>query len=129
MTPCWRAWKKVPPVNPKTLGLLGLGRRSGAVVCGEAPVQKACRGGQARLVAVSRDAGTHTVRNAHNWSKVPVYTLTWEKAELGHALGMRTCALLAVIDAGLAKAVEKSLAGEGNAAADARNEVIMEVDR
>ena len=103
MQRCWRGWKKAQSMTDRALGLLGLGKRAGTVQAGEMPV---------RLLAVSCDAGEHTIRSAKNWSKAPLLPLPWSKQELGTALGMRTCALLAVTDAGLALAFAEKLSGD-----------------
>lgn len=112
MQRCWRGWKKAQSMTDRALGLLGLGKRAGTVQAGEMPVQKACRSGHVRLLAVSCDAGEHTIRSAKNWSKAPLLPLPWSKQELGTALGIRTCALLAVTDAGLALAFAEKLSGD-----------------
>ena len=95
-------------MRPKVLGLLGLGKRAGTVCAGEEPAQSAVSHGRAKLLLVSSDAGAHTVRWVQN-SAVPLLRLPVDKLELGQALGMRSCAVLAMVDAAMALAVAQSL--------------------
>lgn len=106
MTACSPGWKRVTTVAHSALGLLGLGRRAGTVLAGEDPARRA--GSRAKLLLVSQDAGAHTVRWAQNTAR-PFAVLPVTKQELGAALGMRSCAVLAMTDAALALAVAKTL--------------------
>ena len=88
----------------RALGLLGLARRANRLSPGEEPTVIACRAGKARLVLLAQDAGEHTVRRVRAMCREkPPYLITaFTREELGNALGMTACALLAVDDAAFA---------------------------
>ncbi len=91
--------------DQKTLSLLGLALRANRLSPGEEPTVIACRSGKARLVLLAKDAGDHTVRRVRAMCREgkPPYLITpFSRAELGGALGMNACALLAILDAAFA---------------------------
>ena len=95
------------------LNLLGLARRGGNLAMGEETVAEACKTGKARLVFLASDAGDTIARRGRNMAEgagVSLAVLPCTKAELGFALGKATCALIAVTDRGLARAVLQKLA-------------------
>jgi ribosomal protein L7Ae-like RNA K-turn-binding protein len=66
---------------------------------------------KAALVIVAEDASDNTKKmftNMCTYYKVPIYFFG-EKTELGHAMGKEFRASLAVLDRGLADAIEKQL--------------------
>ena len=99
-------------MSEKALGLLGLAKRGSLLAVGEEPVGIACRGGKARLLLIAKDAGDHTFRRARSFcrtGKPPYICAPYTKDELGNALGCNACALCAVLDAPMARAVLEAL--------------------
>ena len=98
----------------KTYGMIGMAMKAGKLVSGEFATEKAVKSGKAALVIVSGAASENTkkkFRNMCDYYKVPIY-FCGEKEELGHAIGKEFRASLAVLDAGLAKAIEKNFIRE-----------------
>lgn len=94
--------------------MIGMAMKAGKVASGEFATEKAVKAGKAALVIVSETASENTkkkFRNMCDYYKVPLYFFG-EKEELGHAIGKEFRASLAVLDAGLAKAIEKNLIHE-----------------
>ena len=99
-------------MSEKALGLLGLARRGRLLEVGEEPVGIACRSGKARLLLIAKDAADHTFRRARSFcrtGKPPYICAPYTKDELGNALGCNACALCALTDAPMAKAVVEAL--------------------
>ena len=95
----------------KTLSLVGLAMKAGKVASGEFSTEKAVKDGQASLVIVSEEASANTKKKFQNmctYYQVPI-CFYGSKAELGSAIGREFRASLAVMDAGLADAIKKSL--------------------
>ena len=95
----------------KILNLIGLATKAGKTASGEFSTEKAVKSGKAHLVIVSEEASDNTKKmftNMCTYYKVPLYMLG-EKEELGHAMGKEMRASLAILDEGLAKAVEKQM--------------------
>ena len=95
----------------KVLSMLGLATRARKLVSGEFSVEKAVKEGKAVLVLVAEDASNNTKKlftNMCAYYRVPIYFLC-SKAEIGHAMGLEMRASVAVLDSGLAKAIEKQL--------------------
>ena len=97
----------------RVLSLLGLALRGGNLVVGEEPVEAVARARDARLLLLASDAADNTRRRVEHfaaagqclWLRIP-----FSKAELGQAVGRRSCAIVAVTDVGLAAAVAHRLA-------------------
>ena len=108
------------------LNLLGMARRAGAVQIGEESAAQAVLDHKARLILVAADAGASGAARMQRLEseKVPVLTVADTKAELGNALGFAGCAACAVTDLGLASAIVKKLAAEGDARAAEVSEVL-----
>lgn len=91
--------------------LLGLARRAGKLAAGDEPVRELSRSGVVRVVLLASDAGAAVSRQARflaERAEVPLLTLPVTGAELGGALGRKTCAVCALSDSGFAaKAAEK----------------------
>ena len=95
----------------KVLNLIGLATKAGKTTSGEFSTEKAVKTGKASLVIVSEEASDNTKKmfsNMCTYYKVPLYMLG-KKDELGHAMGKEMRASLAILDEGLAKAVEKQM--------------------
>ena len=95
----------------KVLNLIGLATKADKTASGEFSTEKAVKTGKASLVIVSEEASDNTKKmfsNMCTYYKVPLYMLG-EKEELGHAMGKEMRASLAILDEGLAKAVEKQM--------------------
>ena len=101
------AWNKV-------YGMIGMAMKAGRVASGEFATEKAVKSGKAALVIVAEAASENTkkkFRNMCDYYEVPIRFLG-QKEELGHAIGKEFRASLAVLDTGLAKAIEKNLIHE-----------------
>lgn len=98
-----------------TLHLLGIARKAGKLELGEEPTGAAARARQAKLIVVARDAAENTFRRVRHFAdagNVTWVSVPFTKAELGSAVGRTSCAMLAVMDVGLASALVKKLAAE-----------------
>lgn len=98
----------------KAYGMIGMAMKAGKLASGEFATEKAVKTGKAALVIVSSAASENTkkkFRNMCDYYRVPVYFFG-EKEELGHAIGKEFRASLAVLDEGLAKAIEKNIIHE-----------------
>ena len=98
--------------NP-TLNLIGLALRAGKLAVGEEPCLAACRSRKCRLLLLASDAGGATLRRAARMAEEGqclTLTLPWDREALGAALGRSVCAVAAVTDLGLARAVAEKLA-------------------
>ena len=103
-------------VNPKVLSYIGLATRSRNIASGEFSTEKAVKSGKACLVIVAEDASDNTKKMFQNmctYYKVPIYFFG-EKAQLGHAMGREIRASMALLDKGLADAIEKQLKNGGS---------------
>jgi ribosomal protein L7Ae-like RNA K-turn-binding protein len=99
------------PENKKICNLLGLATKAGNVVSGEFSTEKAVKEHKAALVIVADDASDNTKKmftNMCTYYKVSIYFFG-DKNDLGHAIGKEFRASLAVLDKGLADAIEKQL--------------------
>lgn len=100
-----------PIVLKKVFSYIGLAMRAGNVASGEFSTEKAVKEGAAHMVIVATDASENTKKmftNMCTYYKVPIYFFG-EKTSLGHAIGKEFRASLALLDKGLANAVEKQL--------------------
>lgn len=99
----------------KVFSYIGLATKAGNVASGEFSTEKAVKASKANLVIVAEDASDNTKKmftNMCTYYKVPLYFFG-EKTELGHAMGKEFRASLAMLDKGLADAVEKQMKLEG----------------
>ena len=102
-------------MEDKTLGLLGLMRRAGAIAIGMDNTADAVRAGKARLLLLSTDAAESARRKAEfltNGRSVMTVELPCTREELAACLGVSGCAAAAVTDLGFANALMKALAAE-----------------
>lgn len=99
--------------NQNTLRLVGLALRAGRLEVGEDAAVDACQYKKARLLLLASDAAEGTVNRALHAAAecgcVPLET-PWSKEELGAALGRKSCAVAAMTDLGMARAVTEKLA-------------------
>ncbi len=99
------------PEAKKVFSLIGIATKSRNIVSGEFSTEKAVKEHKAALVIVAEDASDNTKKKFANmctFYKVPIYYFG-EKTELGHFMGKEFRASLAVLDRGLADAIEKQL--------------------
>jgi ribosomal protein L7Ae-like RNA K-turn-binding protein len=99
------------PEQKKAFNLLGIATKSGNIASGEFSTEKAVKEHKAALVIVAEDASDNTKKmftNMCTYYKVPIFFFG-EKNDLGHAMGKEFRASLAVLDRGLANAIEKEL--------------------
>ncbi len=95
------------------LHLVSIARKAGKLEVGEEPTAAAARARHAKLILVAKDAAENTYRRV--WHLGQAGNVTWistpyTKAELGGAVGRSSCAMLAVMDIGLAAAMVRGLA-------------------
>ncbi len=101
-------------VEEKVFGYLGLAQRAGRVESGEFSTEEAVKRKKAAAVLIACDASANTkkkFRNMCEFYQVPCYEFA-DKVSLGHAVGKEYRASLAMTDAGLAKAVTRTLQKE-----------------
>lgn len=93
---------------------LGLAKKAGNLAVGEEPVGAACRARKARVVLTASDTAPNSLRRASHFAQaggeIPLLTIPLDKAAVGNAVGLSSCAMLAVTDIGMAAALVKKLA-------------------
>lgn len=95
----------------KVFSYIGLATKAGKTASGEFSTEKAVKEGKAFLVMIAGDASDNTKKmftNMCTYYKVPIYFVS-DKNTLGHAMGKEFRASLALLDKGLADAIEKQL--------------------
>lgn len=100
-------------VTADQLGIIGIAFKAGRLAVGEEPVSEACRDHSARLVLVAADAAEKSAERAAKFAgngKAPCVKAPCTKEELGHALGRKSCAMVALTDRGLAATLMTKLA-------------------
>ena len=100
----------------KALSMLGIATKAGKTVTGEFSTEKAVKEGKAWLVVVAADASDNTKKKFQNMCNYYQVTLKVfsDKVSLGNACGKEFRASLAVMDAGLAKTIEKHIESYDN---------------
>ncbi|MDF2484928.1 MAG: hypothetical protein K0R46_1096 [Herbinix sp.] len=99
------------PEEKKVFNLFGIATKSRKLVSGEFSTEKAVKEKKAALVIVAEDASDNTKKmftNMCTYYNVPIYFFGI-KDDLGHAMGKEFRASLAVLDKGLADAIDKQL--------------------
>ncbi|MCC8067164.1 MAG: ribosomal L7Ae/L30e/S12e/Gadd45 family protein [Clostridiales bacterium] len=99
-------------MRDSVLSLVGIAKKADRVASGEFQTESAVKSGKASLVIISREASGNTRKKFQNmcsFYQVPAYLYGTREA-LGAASGSEFKAVLAVLDAGLARAIEKKLA-------------------
>ena len=95
------------------LGIIGLALRAGKLAVGDKAVSEAVRDKKARLICTAKDAGTRVRESA---MRAPercngLYAdTTIGRVQLGQALGLSDCGVIAFLDPGLAWAFAEKLA-------------------
>ncbi len=99
----------------KIHSLLGLSQRGGHMASGEFMTEKAVKEGRAFLCIVAGDASDNTKKMFENMCKYynVLFCCFSDKDTLGRCIGKEFRASLAVLDAGMAKAVAKHCATLG----------------
>ncbi len=93
------------------LSLVSVAKKAGKTAAGEYLTENAIKAGRASLVIVSEEASDNTrkkFRNMCAFYEIPVI-FYGTKEQLGAAIGCEFRASLAVLDAGLSRAIEKKL--------------------
>ncbi len=99
------------PEIKKVFSLIGIATKSNNIASGEFQTEKAVKEHKAALVIVAEDASDNTKKmftNMCTYHKVPIY-FCGSKSEIGHWIGKEFRASLAILDNGLADAIEKQL--------------------
>lgn len=95
-------------MNEKFLGMLGMAKRAGKVISGEAVCSKAIKNGEARLVIIASDASENTkksVINSCQYYRVD-YIEAASMADIGKYTGSASERAVAVVnDNNFAKAI------------------------
>ncbi|MCR5665122.1 MAG: 50S ribosomal protein L7 [Oscillospiraceae bacterium] len=101
-------------MREKTLNLLGLMRKAGAIQIGEDNSGTAVHGGKAKLLLLAADASDNARRRAEgfvNGRRTQLIELPFDKEELSQRLGSGSFAMAAVTDLGFAQALMQLLEG------------------
>lgn len=99
------------PELKKVFSLIGIATKSNNIASGEFQTEKAVKDHKAVLVIVAEDASNNTKKmftNMCTFYKIPIY-ICGTKNELGHCMGKEFRASLAILDKGLADAINKQL--------------------
>ena len=116
--------------NDAALGLLGLSRKAGRLALGEDQVYEMVQTGKCRAIFMAKDIGDATRRKImRHDEKVPVFILETERMNLGHAIGMKGCAVCAVNDIGMANAIADKLKSTSDKNAMAAQRVLEKKTR
>ena len=115
-------------MREKTLNLLGMMRRAGAISLGENQSADSLRAGKAKHLLLASDVADNARRKAENLSEgrnVQRVPLPFDRDELGKALGVGSCSVAVVTDLGFADALMQLLQAQwpedfGEAAAAVR---------
>ena len=99
----------------KALNYLGIARMSGNIELGEENAKALVKAGKARLLLLAGDASDGVKKRAEGYVfgfRTAIVELPFTKEELGGATGRAQCAIAAVRDLGLAKALADARAAE-----------------
>ena len=94
------------------LGLVGLALKAGKLAAGDAAVSEAVTAKRVRLICTAADAGARTTERAERMPERcnGLYVESpFTRTELGAALGLSDCTIIAFLDPGLAWAFAKKL--------------------
>lgn len=95
----------------KVFGMIGLAKKAGKIICGEAASKDSVRYGRSFLVIIAEDASDNTsksITDSCKYYNVP-YFIYGTKDTLGKAAGNEFNAVLSVTDRGFAGSIEKCL--------------------
>ncbi len=109
------------PDYKRTAALIGIAKKAGKTVIGTDMAQSAVRSKKKSVCllicsAEASDATLKRISNTAQYYKIPLYTVELGKAELAKCVGKRDgeLSVVAVTDAGLAKAIVSALAPKEN---------------
>ena len=100
----------------RILNLLGLSVRGHNAVSGAFAVEKAVKGGEARLLVLASDASENAKKDYKNlceFYEVPLVIYS-DKDHLGHAIGKQQRVCIAITDQGLAKRLKETIDQTGS---------------
>ncbi len=94
------------------LSLLGIAAKARKVVSGESMTEQAVKESRAYLVVVAKDASENTKKLFRDKCKFYETAIVFygSRESLGHCIGKTFRASLAIVDEGLAQAVQKKIA-------------------
>lgn len=104
-------------MRDKALNYIGIMQKAGACAVGENDSGIACRSGKAKALLLASDASENAVSRAQGFvygRGIPLAVLPYDKTELADILGRGVTSMIAVTDLGLANALMKALAADGN---------------
>jgi len=99
-------------MSDKTLNLLGMMRKAGALEIGEFNVGNVARTGKAKLLVVANDAGENAKRRISGFAmtyRIDLVELPFSREEFSQIIGKENSVMAAVVDQGFSKAFVKSL--------------------
>ncbi len=99
-------------MSKKSLDLLGLMRKAGAIEIGETNTGAACKDGKARLLILACDASDNACRRAEqfvNGRRTLLVKVPFSKEEISDKTGKPGCSMAAITDLGFANAFVKDL--------------------
>ncbi len=102
-------------MNEGVLRMIGMALRAGRLAVGDEAAGDACQYKRCRLLLVTAGAGEGAQRRAAHFAEEGqclAAELPCSNEELGEALGRKSCAMAAVTDLGLARAIVERLAQE-----------------
>ena len=100
-------------MSEKSLNLLGMMRKAGAIEIGETNAGAACKGGKAKLLILASDASDNARKRAAqfvNGRKTIMVDVPYTKEEISAKVGAGGCSMAAITDLGFASAFVKGLA-------------------
>lgn len=100
-------------MSEKSLNLLGMMRKAGAIEIGETNAGAACKGGKAKLLILASDASDNARKRAAqfvNGRKTIMIDAPYTKEEISAKVGAGGCSMAAITDLGFASAFVKGLA-------------------
>jgi len=100
-------------MNSGALRMAGMALRAGRLAVGDEAAGDACQEKKCRLLLLASDAGESAKRRGDTFAEAGqclLAELSCTKEELGAALGRKSCAMAAVTDLGLARAIAGHLA-------------------
>ena len=100
-------------MSEKSLNLLGMMRKAGAIEIGETNTGTACKGGKAKLMILASDASDNARKRAAqfvNGRKTILIDAPYSKEEISSKVSAGGCSMAAITDLGFAYAFVKGLA-------------------
>jgi ribosomal protein L7Ae-like RNA K-turn-binding protein len=94
------------------LGLIGIAKKGGMLATGDEQTRVAARARRAKAIFTASDAAENTMRRAESLADlcgVPHIRLPADRETLANALGMRSCAIFAILNSGVAEAIIKKI--------------------